>query len=478
MKRKGEKKMHKSDRTRILFGLVVVASLILGACSPETVVVTQEVEKIVEQTVVVEVEKEVEVEKIVEVTPTPGPAKIYEGREINFMAGQPHQVAGRAIAEWFTEETGARVNVLVVPYPNMIEKATMDVTSGAGEYDVIQYWYPGLGSLVENGVLADITEWWDSNAEAFQVNDIVPAFLDNYTLYEGKRYGIPYDGDIHLMFYNTTIFDEYGVEPPETWDEYLEICQTITEGEAGSGTYGCGIMASKVPLILIGTFLNRVAGFGGSFMDADGNPVVNSPENVAALEHLIAEMPYAIPDPKAVGFDEMLGPWLTGRVGMVEFWTDLGQMTDNPEQSTIIGEWSVAPMPVQGEKGQVAAPMNAGWGIGLSSLTKDEEVAKAFMAFIMRPETNVRANTLVGGLDPMRISTFDDSRFREHVTDTLADAAKAAVLSNAVPWPHDAEWWEMQEILNENLALALTGDLSAQEALDDTQAAWEDILGQ
>jgi multiple sugar transport system substrate-binding protein len=426
------------------------------------------------QTVVVEKE----VEKIVEVTPTAGAAKIFEGREINFMAGQPQQVADRALAQWFTEETGARVNVLSVPYPNMIEKATLDVTSGAGEYDVIQYWYPGLGSLADNGVLMDITDWWDSNSAAFEVDDIVPAFRDAYSLIDGKRYGIPLDGDIHLMFYNTTIFKKYNLQPPTTWDEYLQICKTITEGEGDSGTYGCGIMASKVPLILIGTFLSRIAGFGGSFMDADGNPVVNSAENVAALEHLIAEMPYAIPDPKAVGFDEMLGPWLTGRVGMVEFWTDLGQMTDNPEQSKIIGEWGVAPMPVQGEKGKISAPMNAGWGVGVSTLTKDEEVAKAFLAFIMRPETNVRVNNLVGGLDPMRFSTFDDPTFREHVTPALADAAKAAVTNNAVPWPTDAKWWEMQEPLNENLAAALNGEKTAKQALDDTQLIWEEILAQ
>ena len=97
----------------------------------------------------------------------------------------------------------------------MIEKATLDVTSGAGEYDVIQYWYPGLGSLVDNGVLADVTEWWDSNAEAFEMDDIIPAFKDTYTLIDGKRYGIPYDGDIHLMFYNTTLFKKYNQGTPE-----------------------------------------------------------------------------------------------------------------------------------------------------------------------------------------------------------------------------------------------------------------------
>jgi len=463
---------------------LMLLSLVLVACAPaapaapaepQTIIQTQVVEKVVEKTVVVE--KQVEVQ----VTPTAGPAKKYDGHEINILAGQPHIVGCRNLAKWFEEETGARVNCLAVPFPNLPEKATLDVTSGSAEYDIFQYWYPSLGAMVENGVLVDLTDWWNSNATAFQTDDIFPGFLDPYTLMDGKRYGIPYDGDLHLLFYNTTIFKKYNIEkPPATWDEYLDICKKITEGEkaSGSGVYGCGIMATKVPLILIGTFLNRIATFGGEFFDAAGNPVVNSPENVAGLEHLMKEIPYALPDPKAVGFDEMLGPWLTGRVGMVEFWTDLGQMSDNPAQSKIINEWGVAPMPVgPPPKGRTAAPMNAGWGLGLSPLAKDKEVAMAFLEFVMKPETNVRLNTVVGGIDPIRKSTFDNPDFIKWVTPKEAEAAKAADSSALVAWPNMAQWPELQDVLNENLAKVLTGEMQPKQALDDTQAAWLKILG-
>jgi len=447
------------------FTLTLVLCLVLSSCAPAEETVQTEEQPKEEEEVVVETPKEEGAE-----------GKIFEGREITFMAGAPQQVADREIAKWFEEETGAHVNVLVVPYENIIEKATLDVTSGAGEYDVIQYWYPGLGSLVKNGVLADVTDMYIENEEEFDLDDVVPAFLDTYTMIDGKRYGVPLDGDIHLLFYNTTIFDKYNLEPPKTWEEYVNICKQITEAEAGNDVYGCGIMATKVPFILIGTFLNRVAGFGGSFFDEAGNPTINSPENVAALENLIAALPYAIPDPRAVGFDEMLGVWVTGRVGMVEFWTDLGQMTDNPEESMIVGQWDVAPMPVQGEKGKVSAPMNAGWGVGMSTMADDVEVAKAFLEFIMRPDISLRANLIVGGFDPVRYSTFDDPAFREHVTPKLAEAAKFAVTNNAVPWPTYAEWWELQDVLNENIAMALNNEKTAKQALDDTQVAWENIM--
>lgn len=462
-----------------VLGLIVIFSMIMTACAPQapqapvTIIQTKEVEKIVQQTVVVE--------KQVEVTPTPGPAKKFDGQTLNMLAGQPHIVGCRNLATWFEEETGAHVNCLAIPFTSLPEKAMLDVTSGSGEYDIVQYWYPTLGQLSESGVLMDLTEWWTSHAAEFKTDDIIPGYLDPYTLYQGKRMGIPYDGDQHLLFYNTTIFKKYNIaKAPETWDEYLQICKTITEGEkpSGSGVYGCGIMASKFPLILIGTFLNRLSTFGGAFFDDQGKPTVNSPVAVAALEELMKEIPVALPDPKAVGFDELLGPWTTGRVGMMEFWTDVGQMSDNPEQSKIAGEWDVAPMPKgPAPLGRTAAPMNAGWGLGVSTKSTQKELALEYLAFVMRPETNIRLNTVLGGIDPIRKSTFDDKRYIDWVTPKLATAAKASALSVLVAWPNMAKWTEMQDVLNEELSLVLVNEKSPKEALDKTQKDWEDILG-
>jgi ABC-type glycerol-3-phosphate transport system substrate-binding protein len=156
----------------------------------------------------------------------------------------------------------------------------------------------------------------------------------------------------------------------------------------------------------------------------------------------------------------------------------VGQMSDNPAQSKIVGEWGVAPMP-QGPapKGRVAAPMNAGWALGLSPLAKDKEVAMAFLEFVMDPATNVKLNTVVGGIDPVRKSTFDNPDFIKWVTPKEAEAAKASASSSLVAWPNMAQWPELQDVLNESLAKVLNGDKQPKQALDETQAAWLKILG-
>jgi multiple sugar transport system substrate-binding protein len=399
------------------------------------------------------------------------------GSSLNFLTIEPHIVASRTLADWFEEETGVRVQIHPVPYVDITQRAVLGVTSGAAGYDVVQFWYPMLGSLVEKGVLADITGWWDKHAEQLQAGDLIPVFRDTFCLVNGLRYGIPYDGDTHLLFYNSALFQKHGVQPPETWDDYLEVARAITEAEVGTDVYGCGIMAIKVPIILIGTYLNRLACFGGSFFDEQGMPAINCPPAVAALEHLVVELPYAVPHPTTVGFDEMLGPWLGGQVAMAEFWADLGKMTDNPDQSQIPHQWGVIPLPKgPGAEGRVAAPLNAGWSLGVSASGRDRDLALEFLGFSLRPDISLRICTVAGGLDPVRWSTYDAHEYREYATSALADAAKAAVLSAAVPWPTHSRWPELQAVLNENLFLALTHAKTPQQALDDTQHAWQATL--
>ena len=50
-----------------------------------------------------------------------------------------------------------------------------------------------------------------------------------YTLVDGKRYGLPYDGDTHVLFYNTAILERNGQKPPTTWDELKTTAQALKD---------------------------------------------------------------------------------------------------------------------------------------------------------------------------------------------------------------------------------------------------------
>ena len=59
----------------------------------------------------------------------------FEGEQLSFMTIQPHAVTGDILKAQFEELSGATVNVTVVPYDEVQAKATLDVQSGANQFE-------------------------------------------------------------------------------------------------------------------------------------------------------------------------------------------------------------------------------------------------------------------------------------------------------------------------------------------------------
>jgi ABC-type glycerol-3-phosphate transport system substrate-binding protein len=78
---------------------------------------------------------------------------------------------------------------------------------------------------IRNGQLADLTEVWN---EAELEGKLI-ANLDALTLNEadGQRYLLPAAFSWAGFYYNKAIFEQYGLTPPQTWDEFVEICSTL-----------------------------------------------------------------------------------------------------------------------------------------------------------------------------------------------------------------------------------------------------------
>lgn len=49
--------------------------------------------------------------------------------------------------------------------------------------------------------------------------------------YQDEVWAVPFASQIWLFYYNTQIFEEYGLTPPETWSDLLGICETLSETE-------------------------------------------------------------------------------------------------------------------------------------------------------------------------------------------------------------------------------------------------------
>ncbi len=101
-----------------------------------------------------------------------------------------------------------------------------------------------LTSSLETGVGADII-WLRSydpgeliydGGYLSELNDAIPeladfpsAAINAWASDDGVIYGVPIAGVTHGVFYLGDIFDQYGLEEPATWAEFIDLCQTLKD---------------------------------------------------------------------------------------------------------------------------------------------------------------------------------------------------------------------------------------------------------
>jgi multiple sugar transport system substrate-binding protein len=398
--------------------------------------------------------------------------KKYEGQKITMNLNRSHFVAGRYLAKKFHEKTGAVVEFVDTHYSQLDEVILDDFHSDSPRLDVLMFWYIYLGQLVEEGVLRDLTDFIKQHEDRLQTDDFIPSFYQAYTLYQGRRWGLPFDADIHVLLYNKSILRRHGLAPPETWDDFLNASKLITEKERAKGIYGTSIMAYPNITTNLSIYMNRLVAHEGRLLDENNKPNLDSPEAIAALEELLEQSRYALPVPTATDYAVSVNAFLAGQIAMQENWSDLGITAEDETKSLIKGQWGMAPIPSVEKGGAHHLAMNAGYTLSISSKAVNPELAEEFLLFASTPQMGLELNMIMGasGVDPVRFSTINSPEFTAFAPTISAFQRK--YLAQAKPWPTTPESPELMEILGRYVHLALSGVETPREAMHNANREW------
>lgn len=86
------------------------------------------------------------------------------------------------------------------------------------------------GTLAEEMIgknkLVNLTEILNADGH---MGDVAPAMVDYHTSEDGNMYMIPSTFSGEFFVYRKPVFEKYGLEEPETWEDFIDICQTLTE---------------------------------------------------------------------------------------------------------------------------------------------------------------------------------------------------------------------------------------------------------
>lgn len=115
------------------------------------------------------------------------------------------------------EREGVTVTVEYVPWPDAHTQLTTAVAGGQVP-DVTEIGNTMTAEFAEAGAFAEV----EAPAGAAFVEG-----LSQSSVVEGVTYGYPWYAGARALLYRTDVFEDAGVEVPQTWDELLEVGDTI-----------------------------------------------------------------------------------------------------------------------------------------------------------------------------------------------------------------------------------------------------------
>ncbi|WP_046470096.1 ABC transporter substrate-binding protein [Allosalinactinospora lopnorensis] len=149
-----------------------------------------------------------------------------DGRMHVWMYQDSLAVVQKSAVERFNED--AEIEAVVDEVPgDTYEDKVRTVMGSRDQPDVFFNW--GAGSIrpyTEEEMLLSLDDALESDPEF--ADSFLPSVLEGAEI-DGVQYGIPLRGTQPvLLFYNEAVFDDVGVEPPETWDDILDLVDAFS----------------------------------------------------------------------------------------------------------------------------------------------------------------------------------------------------------------------------------------------------------
>ena len=371
----------------------------------------------------------------------------------------PSNAINSALKPYFEEATGIKVEIEVLPLEQVLQKLTLDVASGLGTYDLYYIDQSWMAAFSQDVI--DPREKYESDKNlampGYNFDDFLKALVDGISMYDGVMVGVPYDIPIFIQMYRSDIFDELGLKPATTMQEFLSNAQAIQEAK-GPQLYGTTGQMKSGHYSLECDWTAWLWGHGGSIFGPDGKFTGHDERGLEAMNYWIDLKKNMPPSVNAWTWDGEGQSVGQGIAATVLSWGEFFPSWDNPESSQVSGlmEATVPPaatsLRTTAETGFGEIPgvgHQGGSSLAVSKYAKSPDAAWLFAQWATSPETQVWITTLGGGTGPTRSSAYDDPRVKANAKTGIAgttrhlDAVRETIANHMGSEPDLPEWAEL-----------------------------------
>lgn len=367
--------------------------------------------------------------------------------EVGPEAAWPNAIAVWNIAQRFQEfHPDIKLEFLHVPFEEFLPTITRWAMVGALP-DIVALDNPDVGYAAVAGVYTDLTplvEAWNEWEDFF-------VGARHAVTYEGRVWAIPFGTNNLALIYNKRYFEKFGLVPPKTWNELLNLCAQLAELLEGTGTYPIGFIAGDHEA-LTWQFLPFLWSNGGSLLELD------KPESVAALNLWVTlvQQGYAPRDVLT-----WISQWIDPLVG-----EQVVMMVNGPWILPALKaqgfDYGIAPLPTPYEGAPIIVPMG-GETFGISADVDPTKIAPAweFIKFFVAPE-NMADFCVTAGYVPTRAAAVSLVIERNPELEVFANQAMRSL--PRPPMGGGELYPEVSAIARRYVQLALAGAMTAEEA--------------
>ncbi|MEM5382118.1 sugar ABC transporter substrate-binding protein [Paraburkholderia phymatum] len=268
-----------------------------------------------------------------------------------------------------------KLNWVILEENVLRQRATTDITTGSGQFDVMTigaYETPQWG---KRGWLAPLT----GLPADYDLNDVVKTARDGLS-YNGTLFALPFYVESSMTYYRKDLFAAKGLKMPDnpTYDQIAQFADKLTDKSAG--TYGICLRGKAgwgENMAYVTTLVNT---FGGRWFDEKWNAQLTTPEWKKAVSFytdlLKKDGP---PGASSNGFNENLTLMSSGKCAMWIDATVAAGMLYNKQQSQISDKVGFAAAPTQ------ATPNGShwlwAWALAIPKSSKQADAAKKFITW-------------------------------------------------------------------------------------------------
>lgn len=291
----------------------------------------------------------------------------------------------------------------------------------------------------------------------FDTSKFLPSAVQT-SQYRGRLYAVPWKTDAGLLYYRKDLLQQAGISaPPKTWAELTADCGKIK---------GVGCYAGQFEKYegLTCNFSEAVDSAGGTVVDDQGKPNVNTPQAKQGLDFLVQGFKTGLIPKEAITYKEedARRAFEKGSLVFLRQWPYQWAKSNSPE-SQVAGKFDVAPLPGLNGPG---APTLGGHDLAISSFAKNKATALDFIKFLTGQDQE-RANLLASSEAPTLAALYDEPALQQKFP--YLPTLKASLL-NAKPRPKTVRYGDVTAAIQEAAYAALTGTKSTDQALADLQA--------